>query len=195
MRAHVLFLYGKFTTNREKKYSLWYTVEPRYLELGYLELPAISNLNPFPLDFPLLFQSFILSYLELGYLANSRLSRTYTHFPWICPCFFSHSYSVISNSPLSRTPGCLELKPISLEFALAFSVIHTRLSRTPRYLELPAVSNLNPFPLNLPLLFQSFILGYLELGYRELPAISNYFLFPFGPKSTPVISNSNDEVD
>ena len=63
------------------------------------------------------------------------------------------------------------------------------------YLELPTISNLNPFPLDLPLLFQSFILGYLELGYLELPAISNYFLFPFGPKSTPVISNSNDEVD
>ena len=109
-RACIIFI-RKFTTNREKKYSLWYTVEPRYLELGYLELPAISNLNPFPLDFPLLFQSFILSYLELGYLANSRLSRTYTHFPWICPCFFSHSYSVISNSviansPLSRTIFC-----------------------------------------------------------------------------------------
>ena len=155
-RACIIFI-RKFTTNREKKYSLWYTVEPRYLELGYLELPAISNLNPFPLDFPLLFQSFILSYLELGYLANSRLSRTYTHFPWICPCFFSHSYSVISNSPLSRTPGCLELKPISLEFALAFSVIHTRLSRTrlsrtPRYLELffvPLRAQINP--------------GYLEL--------------------------------
>ena len=37
----------------------------------------------------------------------------------------------------------------------------------------PAISNLNPFLLDLPLLFQSFVLGYLEL-----PAISNYFLFP-----------------
>ena len=88
----------------------------------------------------------------------------------------------------------------------------------PRYLELPALSDLNQFPLDLLLLFQSFILGYLEL-----PAISNLnpsaislgfslafsviptrlsrtqlsrtsFCFPW-PKSTPVISNSNDEVD
>ena len=93
----------------------------------------------------------------------------------------------------------------------------------PRYLELPALSDLNQFPLDLLLLFQSFILGYLELGYLELPAISNLnpsaislgfslafsviptrlsrtqlsrtiFCFPW-PKSTPVISNSNDEVD
>ena len=29
------------------------TVEPRYVELGYLELPAISNRIGFPLDLPL----------------------------------------------------------------------------------------------------------------------------------------------
>ena len=124
-----------------------HAVEPRYLEL-----PALSDLNQFPLDLLLLFQSFILGYLELGYL------------------------------------------------------------------ELPAISNLNPFPLDLPLRFQPFILVYLEL-----PAISNLnpsaislgfslafsviptrlsrtqlsrtiFCFPW-PKSTPVITNSNDEVD
>ena len=49
----------------------------------------------------------------------------------------------------------------------------------PRYLELPAISNLNPFSLDLPLIFHLFVLGYLrELGYLKLPAISNYFLFP-----------------
>ena len=42
-----------------------YTVEPRYLELAYLELPAISNINPFPLDLPIKRQAFLLGYLEL----------------------------------------------------------------------------------------------------------------------------------
>ena len=43
------------------------TVEPRYVELGYLELHAISNRIGFPLDLPLFFQSFTMGYLELGY--------------------------------------------------------------------------------------------------------------------------------
>ena len=122
-----------------------------------------------------------------------------------------------SRTSLSRTPRSLGLKPISLGFALAFqSFILGYLELG--YLELPAISNLNPFPLDLPLRFQPFILVYLEL-----PAISNLnpsaislgfslafsviptrlsrtqlsrtiFCFPW-PKSTPVISNSNDEVD
>ena len=50
--------------------SYIYTVELLYLELGYLELPAISNLNPCPLDLPLLIQSFILGYLELPGISN-----------------------------------------------------------------------------------------------------------------------------
>ena len=41
------------------------TVEPRYVELGYLELPAISNRIGFPLDLPLFYQSFTMDYLEL----------------------------------------------------------------------------------------------------------------------------------
>ena len=45
-----------------------YTIEPRYLELAYLELPAISNLNQFPMDLPILFIVFLLAYLELAYL-------------------------------------------------------------------------------------------------------------------------------
>ena len=45
-----------------------HTVEPRYLELAYLELPAISNLNQFPMDLPILFIVFLLGYLELAYL-------------------------------------------------------------------------------------------------------------------------------
>ena len=45
-----------------------HTVEPRYLKLAYLELPAISNLNQFPMDLPILFIVFLLGYLELTYL-------------------------------------------------------------------------------------------------------------------------------
>ena len=47
-----------------------YTVEPRYLELAYLELPAISNLNQFPMDLPILFIVFLLAYLELPATSN-----------------------------------------------------------------------------------------------------------------------------
>ena len=62
------------------------TVEPRYLELGYFELPAISNSNSFPLVLPLCFQSFTywfvvivrsftIGYLELGYLELPAISN------------------------------------------------------------------------------------------------------------------------
>ena len=44
------------------------------------------------------------------------------------------------------------------------------------YLELPAISNLNHFPLDLLLFSQPFILGYLLL-----PAISNYIFVSLGP--------------
>ena len=40
------------------------------------------------------------------------------------------------------------------------------------------ISNRVGFPLNLPLFFQSFTMGYLELGYFEHPAISNCFSLP-----------------
>ena len=38
------------------------------------------------------------------------------------------------------------------------------------YLELPIISNSIGFPLYLPLFYQSFTMGYLELGYLEHPA-------------------------
>ena len=61
--------------------SHFYRVEPRYLEL-----PAISNLNPFPLDFPLLLS-----------VIHTRLSRT----PPYLELFF---VSLGPNQPcLSRT--------------------------------------------------------------------------------------------
>ena len=47
-----------------------HTVEPRYVELGYLELPAISNRILFPLDLPLLFHSFTMGYLEHLAISN-----------------------------------------------------------------------------------------------------------------------------
>ena len=46
-----------------------YTVEPRYVELGYLELPAISNRIGLPLDMP------VFSVIYYG-LPRTRLSRT-----------------------------------------------------------------------------------------------------------------------
>ena len=66
--------------------SHFYRVEPRYLEL-----PAISNLNPFPLELPLLFQSFILAVISNSVISNSPLSRTIFCFPW------PKSIPVISN--------------------------------------------------------------------------------------------------
>ena len=47
-------------------------------ELGYLELPAISNRIGFPLDLPLFFQSFTMGYLELGYLEHPAISNCFS---------------------------------------------------------------------------------------------------------------------
>lgn len=52
-----------------------YTVGPHYLELGYFELPAISNSNSFPLVLSLCFQSFTIGYLELRYLELPAISN------------------------------------------------------------------------------------------------------------------------
>jgi len=57
-------------------------------------------------------------------ISKSPLFRTQTHFPWICPCFFSHllsaiSNSVISNSPLFRTDFCFpwpKINPFILNY-------------------------------------------------------------------------------
>ena len=51
------------------------TVDSRYLKLGYLENPAISNSNPFPLP---LFFSHLLSAIS-----NYSLSRTVFRSPWV----------------------------------------------------------------------------------------------------------------
>ena len=53
------------------------TVEPRYVELGYLELPAISNRIGFSLDLPVFFQSFTMGYLELGCLEHPAISNCF----------------------------------------------------------------------------------------------------------------------
>ena len=56
----------------------------------------------------------------------------------------------------------------------------------------PAISNSNPFPLDLPYFAQSFTIGYLELSYLKLP-ISNkeqHPLFLFYRQIYPTISNS-----
>ena len=47
------------------------TVEPRYVELVYLELPAISNRIGFPSDLP-------LGYLELGHLEHPPISNYFS---------------------------------------------------------------------------------------------------------------------
>ena len=136
---------------------------------------------------------------------------------------FSFSHSTINSLCFKTTLSLTKGPGSNIRYQLVFSpfTIHacsrTSLSRTPRSL------GLKPISLGFALAFQSFILGYLELGYLELPAISNLnpsaislgfslafsviptrlsrtqlsrtiFCFPW-PKSTPVISNSNDEVD
>ena len=56
-----------------------YTVEPRYVALGYLELPAISNRIGFPLDLSgFFFQSFTMGYPELGYLEHPAISNVFS---------------------------------------------------------------------------------------------------------------------
>ena len=53
-------------------------VEPRHVELGYFELPAISNRIGFPLVLPLFYQSFATGYLELGYLKHPAISNCFS---------------------------------------------------------------------------------------------------------------------
>ena len=56
----------------------------------------------------------------------------------------------------------------------------------------PAISNSNPFPLDLPCFSQSYSIGYLKLSYLKLP-ISNkeqHPLFLFHRQIYPIISNS-----
>ena len=53
------------------------TVEPHYLELVYLQLPAISNFNQFPMDLAILFIVFLLVYLELAYLKLPTISNKF----------------------------------------------------------------------------------------------------------------------
>ena len=55
------------------------TVQPRYLELGHLELPAISNRLGFPLDLPLF--SPVINYagcLELGDLEHLAITNSFS---------------------------------------------------------------------------------------------------------------------
>ena len=53
---------------------IYYTVESRYLELGYLEHPAISNSNPFPLHTALSF-SHLLSAISNYFLFPLSVPR------------------------------------------------------------------------------------------------------------------------
>ena len=57
-------------------YKLRNTVEPRYFELGYFEVPAISKEDRIPLDLPLCFQSFTINYFELGYFEFPAISNS-----------------------------------------------------------------------------------------------------------------------
>ena len=60
---------GTGTWNKKPKRNI-HTVESHYLELGYLEHPAISNSN---LPLALVFQSFTIGYLELPAISNCFL--------------------------------------------------------------------------------------------------------------------------
>ena len=60
---------------------LIHSVEPRYLELGYFEVPAISKEDRIPLDLPLCFLSFTISYFELGYFEFPAISKS-SFFPY-----------------------------------------------------------------------------------------------------------------
>ena len=68
------------------------TVEPRYFELGYFELPAISKQYPFPLDFPLLFTPNLLRWFQI------LLFRTPRYFQLIFVSLGLKSTPFISNS-------------------------------------------------------------------------------------------------
>ena len=57
------------------------TVEPRYFELGWFEVSAISKEDRMPLDLPLCFQSFTISYFELGYFEFPAISNS-SFFPY-----------------------------------------------------------------------------------------------------------------
>ena len=56
------------------------TVEPRYFELRYFEVPVISKSSRIPLDLPLFFKSFTIGYFELGYFELPAISNSVTTF-------------------------------------------------------------------------------------------------------------------
>ena len=71
----------KNTSIEDRALNIGNTVEPRYFELGYFEVPAISKEDRIPLDLPLCFQSFTISYFELGYFEFPAISNSYRSFP------------------------------------------------------------------------------------------------------------------
>ena len=87
------------------------TVDSRYLGLGYLENPTISNSNQFPLP---LFFSHLLSAIS-----NSSLSRNVFRFPWefkiagvfciLQITFHHHPVNFVDKycKSLNKRPGCL----------------------------------------------------------------------------------------
>ena len=56
----------------------WYMVEPDYVELGYLKLPALSNRIGFPFNLPLFLQSCTMGYLELGHLEHLAILNCFS---------------------------------------------------------------------------------------------------------------------
>ena len=70
---------------------------------------------------------------------------------WIITCKIVHSKT-------SLTPADIVQDQVKLLTIATLILLYSRtsLSRTPLYLELPAISNWNPFPVDLPILFQVF---------------------------------------
>ena len=74
-----------------------HAVEPRYLEL-----PALSDLNQFPLDLLLLF-SHSYSVISNSVISNSPLSRTIFCFPWPKSTLFISNYNYKADRQTSES--------------------------------------------------------------------------------------------
>ena len=64
------------TSYRESGGQYDYTVESRYLELGYLESRVISNWKSIPLKLIIHLYQLTMDYLELSYLETLTISNT-----------------------------------------------------------------------------------------------------------------------
>ena len=122
------------------------TVEPRYLELGHLELPAISNRIGFPLDLPLCFFSHLLSRTPLSRKQEVQSRHLVTR----CIESWEMYWRVRGNESKVRLTGLTTANaegdklPVFVNFR--DQTIIPEIWRQPRYFEPPLSRTISRYP-------------------------------------------------